>query len=79
MGFGVGKVIVLAPLKIKGLPSSFAHCKLCVCVQYMKVMSKVMSECWSGNPAARLTALRVKKTLGKLVELHAMSSSIIKS
>ncbi|KAK7506590.1 hypothetical protein BaRGS_00002065 [Batillaria attramentaria] len=47
--------------------------------QYMKVMAKVMSECWSGNPAARLTALRVKKTLGKLVELHASSLSTIKS
>ncbi|KAK6170012.1 hypothetical protein SNE40_018507 [Patella caerulea] len=32
----------------------------------LKVMSKVMAECWTHNPAARLTALRVKKTLGKM-------------
>lgn len=29
-------------------------------------MSKVIQECWHANPAARLTALRVKKTLYKL-------------
>ena len=29
-------------------------------------MAKVMSECWLHQPAARLTALRVKKTLGKI-------------
>lgn len=29
-------------------------------------MSKIMQECWHSNPAVRLTALRVKKTLGKL-------------
>ncbi|ESO84195.1 hypothetical protein LOTGIDRAFT_108334, partial [Lottia gigantea] len=34
----------------------------------LKVLSKVMSECWTNNPAARLTALRVKKTLGKIRE-----------
>ena len=27
-----------------------------------------MRECWAHQPAARLTALRVKKTLGKLME-----------
>ncbi|CAI9726163.1 morphogenetic receptor type-1B-like [Octopus vulgaris] len=33
---------------------------------YLSKMSKVMSECWLHHPAARLTALRVKKTLGKI-------------
>ncbi|KAM9793997.1 bone morphogenetic protein receptor, type IBb [Syngnathus typhle] len=31
-------------------------------------MAKVMSECWSHKPASRLTALRVKKTLGRMLE-----------
>lgn len=31
-------------------------------------MGKLMSECWAHNPASRLTALRVKKTLAKLLE-----------
>ncbi|XP_049594030.1 bone morphogenetic protein receptor, type IBb isoform X2 [Syngnathus scovelli] len=31
-------------------------------------MTKVMSECWSHKPASRLTALRVKKTLGRMLE-----------
>ncbi|PVD39256.1 hypothetical protein C0Q70_01884 [Pomacea canaliculata] len=47
--------------------------------QYMKVMAKVMGECWSGNPAARLTALRVKKTLSKMVEQHTSSLPSMKS
>ncbi|XP_041364956.1 bone morphogenetic protein receptor type-1B-like [Gigantopelta aegis] len=40
--------------------------------KYMKIMTKVMIECWSQNPAARLTALRVKKTLGKMLEMYEM-------
>ncbi|XP_045601597.1 bone morphogenetic protein receptor type-1B isoform X2 [Procambarus clarkii] len=36
------------------------------CNEVLKTMSKVIQECWHGNPAARLTALRVKKTLYKL-------------
>lgn len=31
-------------------------------------MLKLMSECWAHNPASRLTILRVKKTLAKMVE-----------
>lgn len=30
------------------------------------VLGKIMQECWHPNPAVRLTALRVKKTLYKL-------------
>lgn len=37
----------------------------------MTSMSKVMRECWYGNPAARLTTLRIKKTLQKIREIHA--------
>ncbi|BFZ17929.1 hypothetical protein BsWGS_20968 [Bradybaena similaris] len=36
--------------------------------EYLKVMCRVMSECWNPSPAARLTCLRIKKTLGRLVE-----------
>lgn len=31
-------------------------------------MGKLMTECWAHNPASRLTALRVKKTLAKMSE-----------
>ncbi|MGH0150776.1 UNVERIFIED_CONTAM: hypothetical protein FKN15_048510 [Acipenser sinensis] len=34
----------------------------------LRAMLKLMSECWAQNPASRLTALRVKKTLSKMVE-----------
>ncbi len=47
------------------LPSVRTVC-VCVCVQTMKTMSRVMRECWAPLPAARLTILRVKKTLVKL-------------
>lgn len=32
----------------------------------LRTLSKVMQECWHANPAVRLTALRVKKTLSKV-------------
>ncbi|XP_030046569.1 bone morphogenetic protein receptor type-1B isoform X1 [Microcaecilia unicolor] len=34
----------------------------------LKQMGKLMAECWAQNPASRLTALRVKKTLAKMSE-----------
>lgn len=34
----------------------------------LRAVLKLMSECWAPNPASRLTALRVKKTLAKMVE-----------
>jgi len=37
-------------------------------------MSKVMKECWYENPGARLTALRIKKTLAAL-EAKEISTS----
>lgn len=36
------------------------------CVQALRVMGKMMRECWYANGAARLTALRIKKTLSQL-------------
>lgn len=36
-------------------------------LQYLKMMARLMRECWSHNPGARLTALRVKKTLGGII------------
>lgn len=36
--------------------------------EYLKVMARLMAECWNPSPAARLTCLRIKKTLGKMVE-----------
>ncbi|XP_041825778.1 bone morphogenetic protein receptor, type IBb isoform X2 [Melanotaenia boesemani] len=34
----------------------------------LRLIGKLMSECWAHNPACRLTALRVKKTLAKMLE-----------
>lgn len=34
----------------------------------MRIFSKLMTECWYSDPAARLTALRVKKTIADLDE-----------
>lgn len=39
-----------------------------VCPQCLRQMGKLMSECWAHSPASRLTALRVKKTLAKMLE-----------
>ena len=34
--------------------------------QALRVLSKVTSECWYRNPMARLTALRIKKSLAEI-------------
>lgn len=36
------------------------------CSQALRIMGKMMRECWYANGAARLTALRIKKTLSQL-------------
>lgn len=36
------------------------------CVQILSTIAKIMKECWFQSPSARLTALRVRKTLAKL-------------
>jgi len=40
--------------------------KALLSLQALNTMSKVMKECWYHNAAARLTALRIKKTLANL-------------
>ena len=39
---------------------------ICFCFQQLRVMARIMKECWFQNAAARLTALRIKKTLDSL-------------
>ena len=39
-------------------------------LQALQSVSKVMKECWYGNSAARLTALRIKKTLTALCQAY---------
>lgn len=39
-------------------------------LQCLRAMLRLMSECWAHNPQSRLTVLRVKKTLAKMVELQ---------
>lgn len=40
--------------------------------QSLKVMSRLMRECWYHNPAARLTTLRIKKSLDNLAKAEDM-------
>lgn len=40
--------------------------------QILAAISKVMKECWYQNPAARLTALRIKKTLANIGAIDHM-------
>ena len=35
-------------------------------LQHLRTLTRVMRECWYANSAARLTALRIKKTLADL-------------
>lgn len=37
--------------------------------EVLRLLRAVMVDCWKGNPAARLTALRVKKSLSKLMTM----------
>ena len=41
----------------------------------MVKMSQLMRECWNAKPAARLTMLRVKKTLASLIENNESSTN----
>lgn len=38
----------------------------CLYLQSLRVMARLMKECWYHNAAARLTALRIRKTLASL-------------
>ena len=42
------------------LPNQWQSCEA------LRVMGRIMRECWYANGAARLTALRVKKTISQL-------------
>ncbi|XP_073768550.1 activin receptor type-1C isoform X3 [Danio rerio] len=42
------------------IPNQWQSCEA------LRVMGKIMRECWHANPAARLTALRVKKTISQV-------------
>lgn len=44
----------------------------------MNVIVATMRECWHSNPNARLTTLRVKKTLAKLIDQYAVIKDKIK-
>lgn len=56
----ITSLLGLAVLKI------FLCVGVCVCTQALRVMGKIMRECWYANSAARLTALRVKKTISQV-------------
>ena len=45
--------------------------------QILTQVSKLMCECWYQNPAARLTMLRVKKTLAKMIESQEKTTLLI--
>jgi len=46
-----------------------------VYVQLMESLCRLMKECWHAKPSARLTMLRVKKSLGKLSKDVAIAMS----
>lgn len=63
------------------MSSTLSHCFLTLCLlsifptplpvshpppQVLSGLAQMMRECWYPNPSARLTALRIKKTLQKL-------------
>lgn len=54
---------------MSGCPCAVTLCtnrRLLCALQALRVMAKIMRECWYANSAARLTALRIKKTLSQL-------------
>ena len=53
LGLGVGRTVVVVVVVVVVAGLS---------------VGKLMTECWAQNPASRLTALRVKKTLAKMSE-----------
>lgn len=60
------------------IPNRWQSCEVTLCgpqtctqklypfFQALRMMSKIMKECWYHNAAARLTALRIKKTIANL-------------
>ena len=45
------------------------------CVEVLVKLSQTMRECWSATPGARLTMLRVKKTLSQLKQQHSLATA----
>lgn len=54
------KRVVCLEKQRPAIPNRWQSCEA------LRVMSKIMKECWYHNPAARLTALRIKKTIANL-------------
>ncbi|XP_068687561.1 bone morphogenetic protein receptor type-1B-like [Montipora foliosa] len=54
------KKVVLTERKRPSIPTRWEE------HEPLRTMTKVMTECWAHNPAARLTALRVQKAINKL-------------
>ena len=45
--------------------------------QQLKSLSKLMKECWYENPGARLTALRIKKSIAEILKKMEVNSEMI--
>lgn len=56
------KKIVASDKQRPGIPNRWQN------IESMRVMARLMKECWYSNSAARLTALRIRKTLATLAE-----------
>ncbi|MEQ2157472.1 Activin receptor type-1, partial [Goodea atripinnis] len=56
---------VLMNRYIKGIDCGVSSNPCCL-PQTLSALVKLMKECWYQNPSARLTALRIKKTLDKI-------------
>lgn len=68
---GITQSMALTSTRGSEPPGAGAACSsplsLLVCPpQVLSALAKVMKECWYQSPSARLTALRIKKTLKKL-------------
>ena len=61
---GAGRSRARPGVKIVFLEYGISHGG-CV-LQHLRTLTRVMRECWYANSAARLTALRIKKTLADL-------------
>lgn len=49
----------------------------CGALQVLHQVSRVMKECWYQNPSARVTMLRVKKTLAKIMASQDKENGLI--
>jgi hypothetical protein len=75
---GVSSVLVTDHFKVAHIKEHVLplHDLTMLLSQVMKRTSRVIEECWHESPDARLTALRVQKTLTKVEELLTDESSI---